>query len=414
MNAASYVRRMKKVMTHDVIISGGGMVGLSLALALAQGGLHVCIIERTGFDTQHDEKFDGRVSAIAHGSKRMLEALGVWAPMQQNACPILDIRVSDDDSASFLHYNYKEVGDDPFGYIAENRHLRQSLYRAAQALPNLDFHVPHHITQIDVGQVSARIVCDDGAVLAAPLLVGAEGKHSPVRSAAKIDVVGGGYSQTAIVCSIAHSLPHNGLAQERFLPVGPFAVLPMTENRSSLVWVESPDMAAHLVTLPEEVLVKEIKTRVGDYLGEVSLLGPRYTYPLGVQHATRYIDKRLALVGDAAHAIHPLAGQGLNLGLRDVAVLAELVLDNARLGMDVGATQMLSRYQSWRRFDNVSMTLATDGLNRLFSNDFLPLKLARRTGLSAVGKLPGVKRLFMRTAMGAEGKLPRLLMGQAA
>ena len=403
------VMNMNNSARYDVVVSGGGMVGMALSIALASGGLKVAVIEKAPFDRQHLPDFDGRVSAIAYGSRVMLENLGVWRLLENEAEPIWDIRVSDADSSAHLHYSHKEVGDTPFGYIVENRFTRRALFERASQVSNLEVIAPDAIRAIHPHPHIVEIETSAGRQLEASLLVGAEGRFSCVREAAGIKMVGDDYGQTAIVCTISHEFPHNGLAQERFLPVGPFAVLPMTNNRSSLVWVESPDTAKHLISLPKEELAKEIIQRVGEYLGSIKVEGECFTYALGVQHAKAYVAGRLVLVGDAAHAIHPLAGQGLNLGLRDAAVLSELVIDAARLGLDMGSATVLEHYQQWRRFDNVAMTLATDGLNRLFSTELLPVKLSRRLGLWGVGQIPALKRYFIRNAMGAEGKVPKLM-----
>jgi len=243
--------------------------------------------------------------------------------------------------------------------------------------------------------------------------VGADGKNSFCRSNAGIGVKGWDYGQTAIVCTIGHTQPHNGLALEHFLPGGPFAVLPMNGNRSSIVWAEKEARIAHYMALSDKAFIAELKERMGDWLGDVHLIGNRFSYPLSLQHAERYTAARLALVGDAAHAIHPVAGQGFNMGVRDVAALAEAIVDYARLGLDVGSAPVLERYARWRRADNLSMMAGTDGLVRLFSNDIRPIKRARQLGLAAVEKLPPLKRFFMRHAMGTVGKLPRLVKGEA-
>jgi len=407
-----------KSQMYDVAIAGGGMVGMTLAVALAREGMRVALIEKSPLPAQLEKLFDGRVSAIALGSKNILDNLGVWGSLQKEAQPISDIRVSEGNTPFFLHYCHREIGSEPFGYIVENRYIRHALQTVAASLPN--------ITLLDKTSITGFV--DEGgyiklntqhASLSARLLIGADGKQSLVRKLSGIGAVEWPYAQTAIVCTIKHSLPHGGLAQERFLPAGPFAVLPMTPlrsssyagqagNRSSLVWVEPNDRVKAYLELPEEDFVQEIRERVGDYLGEISVEGERFSYPLSLMHAKTYIGKHLALIGDAAHAIHPIAGQGVNLGFRDVAVLSELLAERFKLGMDIADDATLAHYQQWRRFDNTTMLFVTDGLNRLFSNNIAPIKMARDLGLWAVGKLPPVKRFFMRHAMGTVGDVPKL------
>lgn len=389
------------------------MVGMSLALALARAGLSVVVIEKGAMPAQLESSFDGRVSAVSLGSRHILESAGAWDGMAAHAEPILDIRVSDGDMPFFLHYDHREVGSAPFGYIVENRYIRHALHQAAHKLPGLRVLDKRMITQFAADGGGVTLSISNGETLRCTLLVGADGKQSAIRTQAGIGAVEWNYQQTAIVCTISHALSHEGLAQERFLPAGPFAVLPMLGNRSSLVWVEPDERVALYMELPEEEFIQEIRERTGDYLGEVQLAGTRFSYPLSLMHAKTYAGPRLALIGDAAHAIHPIAGQGVNLGFRDVGVLTELITERFRLGLDMGADDMLAHYQRWRRFDNVTMLAVTDGLNRLFSTRFLPVRLARGLGLAAVGKLPPLKRLFMRHAMGLVGDLPEVVAHKA-
>jgi len=388
---------------YDVAVAGGGMVGMTLALALARENLHVAVIDPVPAEAQAETTFDGRVSAIALTSKRLLTALGAWQYMEPHAEPILDIRVSDGDSPFFLHYDHHEVGAGPFGWIVENRYIRTGLAHAARTLP-ID-----RIQGETQGWQPGMFTLKDGRTIEAKLLIGADGKQSQVREFAGIRVAEACYRQIAIVCTIAHEKPHQGLAQERFLPAGPFAVLPMQNNQSSLVWTEAAEHARGFLALPEAEFIQEITERVGDYLGALRTVGPRFSYPLSVSHAADYTAPRLALVGDAAHAIHPIAGQGVNLGFRDVAALADIVARHAHAGRDIGSDEVLKAYQRWRRFDNLAMLAVTDGLNRLFSTGAPPLVLARGLGLWAISHLPPAKRFFMRHAMGLTGELPPLL-----
>ncbi len=396
----------------DLVIVGGGMVGLTLAAALGDAGLDCVVVDRADPATATAAGFDGRVSAIAHASWRLLAQTGVWRHVR-TAQPILDIRVSDGNSLLFLHYDHRDLGDEPFGYMVENRHIRRALLARLAELPNVRLLAPAEIAAVDRGANRVDVRLGDGRAVSAPLVVAAEGRRSPLRAAAGIGTVGWRYGQVGIVCTVHHALPHGGVAQERFLPAGPFAILPMTGNRSSLVWTEREALAPAILAADEAEFGAEMADRFGDHLGALEVVGGRWSYPLALHLARRYVDRRLALIGDAAHVIHPIAGQGLNLGLRDAAALAEVVVDAARLGLDLGAPAALERYQRWRRFDSLALAAVTDGLNRLFSNDVAPLRLARDLGLAAVDRLAPLKRTLMRHARGTVGDLPRLLQGRA-
>ena len=400
----------------EVVIVGGGMVGLTLGCALASGGVEVAVIDRVDPAELTGQAFDGRVSAIAFASMRALNTIGVWPKLLEpggQIQPIHAIRVSDGESLLFLHYDQRELGDNPLGYIVENRHMRTALFALVRQMPRLKLFAPSGLVRLD--RSSSGVVAElvDGTRLTARLAVAADGRNSALRRAAGIRTMGWSYPQTGIVCTVAHERPHRGIAHERFLPAGPFAILPMCGNRSSLVWTEREDTAPAILALDEKGFSDELADRFGEFLGRVTVVGPRWHYPLSLLHADRYTDERLVLVGDAAHAIHPIAGQGLNLGLRDVGALAEVLIDARRLGLDLGDANTLVRYQRWRRFDNMLMMAVTDGLNRLFSNELTPLRLARNLGLAAVNRLPPLKRLFMRHAMGLVGELPRLCRGEA-
>jgi 2-octaprenyl-6-methoxyphenol hydroxylase len=333
--------------------------------------------------------------------------------MAQDAAPILEIRVADDNAPLFLHYDHRDVGDHPLGWIVENRTLRQALLMRASELPRLRHLAPLTVADVERSSAGALVRLADGRAISARLVAAADGKTSPLRQAAGIRTITWSYPQTGIVATVRHERPHEGVAVEHFLPAGPFAILPLTGNRSSIVWTERADLAPRLLALPEPEFAAELRRRFGDFLGDLEIVGPRWSYPLSFLHAESYIAERLALVGDAAHVIHPIAGQGLNLGLRDVAALAEVLVDARRLGLDIGDSQVLARYERWRRLDNWMLSAATDSLNRLFSNAIPPVKLARDLGLAAVHRLPPLKRLFMRHAMGVMGELPRLVRGEA-
>lgn len=407
---------MSNAPDSDILIVGGGLAGLPLALACAQGGLSVTVVDALDPATVTDAAFDGRVSAIALASCRMLDSLGVTAHLKGQMQPINDIMVSDGrvrEGASplFLHFDHKEIGDEPLGNLIENRHTRIAMQKAVEAEPLIRLVAPRFVKHVDYGaRVTATL--DNGDEVTARLCFAADGRGSPTREAAGIRTVGWDYGQTGIVCTVEHELPHEGVAQEYFLPGGPFAILPMVGNRSSLVWTEKTADTKAILALDDSAFAEEMRVRFGDYLGACAPTGPRWSYPLTLQLARDYVRPRLALIGDAAHGIHPIAGQGLNLGLRDVAAAAEVVVDAARLGLDIGALDVLERYQRWRRFDNVALSLLMDGLNRLFSNDIGPVRLARDLGLGIVGQIGPARRFFMRHAGGVVGDLPRLLKGE--
>jgi 2-octaprenyl-6-methoxyphenol hydroxylase len=407
----------------EVLIVGGGMVGLTLGLTLAGAGVEVTVVDRADPATVQDAAFDGRSSAIARGSQQALAGAGLWDAMAPSAQPILDIRVTDGRlgagaSSLFLHYDHREVDDKPLGYIVENRAVRRALHAAAQGRGRLRLLAPLQVTDLERGPAGVEARLGDGRRLRARLAVAAEGRGSPLREAAGIRTTKWSYPQAGIVCTVAHERPHHGVAHEHFLPSGPFAMLPMTDaadgtHRSSIVWTERRDLAPAMVALAPEDFAREIARRFGDSLGRLEPIGGRWSYPLSLLHAERYVDRRLALIGDAVHGIHPIAGQGLNLGLRDVAALAEAVIDARRLGLDIGEAGVLERYERWRRFDTLMLIAVTDGLNRLFSNDLAPLRLVRDLCLAAVNRMPPLKRFFMGHAMGLAGDLPRLIRGES-
>jgi len=311
-----------------------------------------------------------------------------------------------------LHFDHREIGE-PLGHIVENRHIRQALLACVERESRIRFLPGTSATAIAVDEKRAVLSLSDGAKIEAPLVIAAEGRDSPLREAQGIPTVGWDYGQTGIVTTVSHERPHNGVAYEQFLATGPFAILPMTGNRASLVWTEVDSEARRIMALPDEEFTAELKKRFGHHLGDVRPISARWSYPLKLHLARSYVKDRFALAGDAAHTIHPLAGQGLNLGLKDVAALAETVLDAARLGLDYGRIDVLRRYERWRRFDSFALAVVTDGLNRLFSNNFPPLRLIRDVGMSVVDGIPPLRRLFMRHAGGDVGALPRLLKGQA-
>jgi 2-octaprenyl-6-methoxyphenol hydroxylase len=415
----------------EAVIIGGGMVGLTLGIALGQAGLRVAVLDREDPETARSAPFDGRSSAIAYGTQRMLEAIGLWSHARDAAQPILDIRVSDGQvgrgaAPFFLHYDHGDVGDAPMGWIVENREIRKALYARAAEVESLRLLAPVGVgeTRRAPGHVEAewRGASGESGRLRGALLVAADGRNSGLRREAGIRTTEWSYPQSGIVTTVAHELPHEGVAHEHFLPSGPFAMLPMVDgpleeggpsrHRSSIVWTEKREIAASMMALGDTAFAEEIQRRFGESLGAIAAGGRRWCYPLGMLNASRYTDHRLALVGDSAHAIHPIAGQGLNLGLRDVAALAEAVVDARRLGLDIGSPEVLARYHGWRRVDALTLIAVTDSLNRLFSNNLPPLRLARDLGLAAVDQIGPLKRFFMRHAMGTVGDLPRLVRGE--
>jgi 2-octaprenyl-6-methoxyphenol hydroxylase len=404
--------------TVDVIIGGGGMVGLALGIALAKGGLEVVVADPVPEAEALGAGFDGRVSALAFASVRMFKALGIWGVLAEHAQPIDDILVTDAKlgrapSPFSLHFDHRELGQ-PLGYIAENRHIRQALFAASRTAPNLRLVAPTALVALEVDANGVEASLANGTHMRARLAVAADGRASPIRALMGIGVVNWSYPQAGIVATVHHSRPHQGAAYEHFLPAGPFAILPMTGNRSSLVWTERADLAPSMMEMPKDEFDAEIARRFGAHLGATRSEELRWSYPLRFHLARSYVKGRFALAGDAAHGIHPIAGQGLNLGLKDAAALADVVLEAALLGLDPGALDVLSRYERWRRFDSFTMAMATDGLNRLFSNDIAPLRFARDLGIGIVDHIGPMRRFFMRHAGGDVGKLPRLMRGEAA
>jgi 2-octaprenyl-6-methoxyphenol hydroxylase len=408
----------------DVIIAGGGLVGPTLALALDQAGLSVIVVDASRPAETLAASFDGRAFAIAFASYRMWRALGLGDQLDEWAQPIERIMVTDGGigggarrggpSLLHLHFDRSELTDqdEPLGLMLEAQHVRRALDEGVRARSSIRMMQPMSATAIARDAAGVTVTLSDGSRLRAPLLVGADGRRSFVRPAVGIRTIGWDYPATAIVATIRHEKPHGAVAHEYFLPRGPFAILPLKGERSNIVWAESRAAAEALLKLPEADFLAELSVRFGDFLGALSLEGPRFGYPLSLQLAERMIDARVALAGDSAHGIHPLAGQGLNLGLKDCAALAECVADAVALGLDAGDITALERYQRWRRFDNVTMALGMEFFDKIFSNDIAPLRLARRAGLAAVNGVGPARRFFMKYAGGAAGDLPKLLRGE--
>ena len=397
----------------DVLIVGGGPVGGSLACALASAGISSVVIDRAPTKEVLAPSFDGRATAVAQGPKKMLEQIGVWRALDTDVAPIQDIRVADGQSRLFLHYDHEDVGEDALGYMVENRRLRHAVVTAAASATAVTYLAPAEIDALERTETAVTARLKSGDHFTASLVIGADGRNSFVRDHAGLALTHWPYHQSGIVCTVAHEKPHHNIAHEHFYPAGPFAILPLTGNRSSIVWTESESDAADFVALPEDDFILELTHRAGDFMGALEVVGPRWSYPLSLQYTKTSTASRLALAGDSAHGIHPIAGQGLNMGLRDVAALAEVLADAQRLGLDIGSPYVLRKYDRWRRFDNTMMLASTDGLNRLFSNDIAPLRMARDLGLAAVNRAGPLKQFLMRQAMGLTGTLPRLLKGES-
>jgi 2-octaprenyl-6-methoxyphenol hydroxylase len=401
----------------EVAIAGGGLVGMTLGIALAQAGISVTVIDQLPPATVLEPAFDGRASAIAFASRRMFHALGLDPELDGVVQPIAQIMVSDGDLMNgaapfFLHFDHAEVGHVPLGEMIENRHTRFALHKGASRTPGLTLIAPAKVSAVETNTRAATLTLSTGQKIEAALVVAADGRDSPLRVQMGIRNAAWSYDQTAIVATIAHERPHEGVAHELFLPAGPFAILPLIGNRSSIVWTERRAAAPAFMRLNDQDFIAEVAKRFGDHWGALSLEGPRFSYPLSLQLAADYVAERFVLAGDAAHGVHPIAGQGLNLGLRDVAALAETIVDAARLGQDIGSAPVLERYRRWRAFDNTALAGVMDGLNRLFSNDIKPVRALRTLGLGLVNEIGPLRRLFMRQAGGDLGDLPRLLRGE--
>jgi 2-octaprenyl-6-methoxyphenol hydroxylase len=407
---------MRATERMDVAIAGGGFAGLALAIALRQGlGEKFAILVADPFIAR-DGSGDPRASAIAAGARRLFETIGVWQAVAAHAQPILDMAVTDSRLAdklrpTFLSFGGEVEPGEPFAHMIENRDLVAALTAKARAL-GITLQ-PAAVAGFEPEPAGIAVQFSDGARIPARLLVAADGARSRLRELAGIATYGWTYPQSAIVTNVAHERDHHGRACEHFLPAGPFAILPLKGRRSSIVWTEETEAAQRIVALADDLFHAELERRFGLELGEIEIIGERRVHPLGYSVARSFIAARLALVGDAAHVIHPIAGQGLNMGLRDVAALAEAIVDAVRLGLDPGSSEVLERYQRWRRFDTMMMGVATDGLNRLFSNRSDALRIVRDIGLGIVDRLPGLKRLFIREAAGITGEVPKLLRGEA-
>ena len=397
----------------DVIIFGGGLVGLALASALDSSGLSAIVVDPADPGERTTGAFDGRTSAVSSSSMRMLETIGVAAHFPAPGCPIRKIQVADGLQPGGLAFDPED--DQPLGVMHENRHLRAALRARAEAGKNVWLLWRSRIASVDRGPHRVEVALEDGRKLCAPVLAAADGRNSPMREAAGIPLARWKYDHAAIVSTLRHERPHDNIAYEIFFPTGPFALLPMTDDeqghRSAIVWSVPSSDAAGWLSLSDEQFAAEAEAAMGGFLGKISLATPRSTYPLGFHHGARMTDRRLALIGDAAHAIHPIAGQGLNLGFRDAAALAQVLVEGARLGLDLGDRQLLDRYQRWRSLDALSVAVATDSLTRIYGIPGRTASAVRRFGMGLIDRVSPIKNRLMSEARGTSGELPLLLRG---
>ena len=397
----------------DVIIFGGGLVGLALASALDSSGLSVIIVDPADPAPRSESAFDGRTSAVSSSSMRMLATIGVAGHLAEPGCPIWRIAVADGLAPGALHFDPED--QEPLGFMHENRRLRTALQARAEAGKNIWLLWKSRVAHVDRGSTGVVVSLEDGRKLQAPLLVAADGRNSRTREVAGINVARWKYDHQAIVSVLGHEKPHEHVAYEIFYPTGPFALLPMNDDkathRSAIVWSVPEEDAAGWLSLSDEDFAAEAEAAMGGFLGKIAMLAPRSSFPLGFHHAAQMTAERLALIGDAAHAIHPIAGQGLNLGFRDVAALAEVLVEGARLGLDLGDKQLLDRYQRWRSLDALSVAFATDTLTRIYGVPGRTASAMRRFGMGLVGRISPLRSRLMSEARGTSGELPLLLRG---
>lgn len=398
----------------DILIVGGGLNGPALALALAQNGFSVTVIDALPETTRNQPDFDGRAYALALASVRLLKAIGIWDRVVENSQPMHEIKVSDGrvgegPSPFFLHFDSAEIEEGPMGHMLEDRFLRDAFLKALADTNGITHLSGETVIDQEIGARGVILKLASGRSLAGKLLIGSDGRKSGTAERAGIKRTGWGYGQTALVAALEHDLPHHGIAHQFFMPSGPLAILPLPGNVSSIVWSETDETAAEFSALGDEAFMDVLRPRFGDFLGDIRLRGQRFTYPLGLTIANSFISERLALIGDAAHGMHPIAGQGLNAGLRDVGALAQVISEANQRGEDIAASDVLARYQQWRRFDTATLAMATDLTNKLFSNDNPLLRLGRDLGMGAINAIPGLRRTFIREAAGLTGELPSLM-----
>ncbi|WP_306113222.1 MULTISPECIES: FAD-dependent monooxygenase [unclassified Roseovarius] len=402
--------------TSDILIVGGGLNGPAMALALAQAGHSVTVIDSLGEKIRKNAAFDGRSYALALASVRLLRAIGIWDRVSENAQPMLEIKVTDGragegPSPFFMHFDHAEIEEGPMGYMLEDRFLRRAFLEAMDETAGITHLSGETVIAQEVKHSGVSVTLASDKTLASRLLIGSDGRGSGTATRAGIRRTGWDYGQTALVCAIEHERPHHGIAHQFFMPPGPLAILPLPGNVSSIVWSETEETAAQFAALSDDDFMEVLRPRFGDFLGEIKLRGKRFTYPLGLTVANSFVADRVALIGDAAHGMHPIAGQGLNAGLRDIGALAQVLSEATQRGEDIGAPDVLARYQQWRRFDTATLALATDLTNKLFSNDNPLLRLGRDLGMGAINAMPTLRRKFIREAAGLTGDLPDLMRG---
>ena len=405
-----------KGMENDLIIVGGGLNGPALALAAAGAGFSVTIIDALPEDTRKERDFDGRSYALALTSMRLLRKVGVWDAVGNHSQPMLEIKVTDGRAGEgpspwMMHFDHAEIEEGPMGYLVEDRHLRRAFLDAMADHDLITRLSGETVVAQQVENASVTVTLASSKSVSGLLLIGSDGRRSGTADRAGIKRTAWGYDQTAIVCAVGHEKPHEGIAHQFFMPGGPLAILPLTQNRSSIVWSETTDKAKAIMALDDAGFLDALRPAFGSFMGDIQLAGQRFTYPLGLSLAESFIADRLALVGDAAHGVHPIAGQGLNAGLRDVATLAQVLTEARGRGEDIGGPQTLARYQQWRRFDTATLAVATDTFNRLFSNDNPVLRAARDIGMGLINNAPSLRRSFIREAAGLTGDLPTLMKG---
>lgn len=410
---AAIVRGMEH--DTDIAIVGGGLNGPALAIALAKQGFSVTVIDSLSETVRKNAAFDGRAYALAMASVRLLRAIGVWQRVENHSQPMLEIKVSDGragegPSPFFMHFDHAEIEEGPMGHMLEDRYLRRAFLEAMKDEPNIT-QLRDTVVAQEVESGGMRVTLASGKTISCQLLVGSDGRASGTAQRAGIKRTGWGYGQTALVAAIEHELPHNGVAHQFFMPPGPLAILPLPGNVSSIVWSETDETAARFAALSDAEFMEVLRPRFGDFLGNIKLLGKRFSYPLNLTIANHFVAPRVALIGDAAHGMHPIAGQGLNAGLRDVAALAQVLDEAHKRGEDIAAPDVLARYQQWRRFDTATLALVTDATNKLFSNDNPILRFGRDLGMGALNAVPKLRRAFIREAAGLTGDLPGLMKG---
>ena len=398
----------------DIIIVGGGLNGSLMAIAAANIGFSTIVLDSKDNEVSGENRFDGRSYALALSSVRLLKNLNIFKDIIDKSQPILDIKILDGKlvqgpSQFSLHFDNNEIHDGPMGQMVEDRFIRKALFTKINKNKQIDYKFNSKVTEHKKQSGYISVTLDNGKKLNTKLLVGADGRNSELANRADIKKSGWKYNQSALVCAIEHEADHNGVAWQYFMPSGPLAVLPMTGKRSCIVWTEQNANAKAINLFDETRYTKILAARLGNFLGKFKIIGDRHTYPLELSIADRFIDERLALIGDAAHSVHPIAGQGLNAGFKDIAVLAHIIQDAHHRGEDLGSLGVLKRYEEWRRFDSAQLAYSTDLFNKLFSNENEALRLARNIGLKLLDSIPVAKRNIIKEAAGITGELPRLM-----